>query len=109
VGNIGQRTEYKSFGEDNSYMSLYTSEINAGSLVLSPQISGDIKDIGIDGETYYIQKNAFFACTAGLTVKTKFKDIFTTSLSEEKMSFFQISGRGVLFVSTFGALIEKAP
>lgn len=76
-----------------------------GEVLLSPAISGDIMDIHMDGFTPYIlQKDGFFAATNELNVSTKMQNLTKGLFSGEGFFVIKVSGSGILFVSSYGAI-----
>ncbi|QTA91734.1 TIGR00266 family protein [Desulfonema magnum] len=76
-----------------------------GEVYLSPAIPGDIMDIEMDGNTSYIlQKDGFFAGSEDLTISTSMQNLAKGLFSGEGFFIIKASGRGTLFVSSYGAI-----
>jgi len=62
-------------------------------------------DIEMDGsQSYVLQKDGFFAGTEGLTITTKMQNLAKGLFSGEGFFVIRVSGRGTLFVSSYGAI-----
>jgi uncharacterized protein (TIGR00266 family) len=83
-----------------------------GEVLLSPGSIGDIEAIELDGSyKLYVQKDGFLAGTQGIEVNTKMQNLARGFLSGEGFFIVEISGRGTVFLSSFGAIhaINLAP
>lgn len=76
-----------------------------GEVLLSPSTIGDIQTIEMDGITpYIIQKDGFFAGSETLDISTKVQNLAKGIFSGEGFFILKVSGKGTLFVSSFGAI-----
>ncbi|MFC5649651.1 TIGR00266 family protein [Paenibacillus solisilvae] len=76
-----------------------------GEVLLSPGSIGDIEAIELDGSyKLYVQKDGFLAGTQGIEVNTKMQNLARGFLSGEGFFIVEISGRGTVFLSSFGAI-----
>lgn len=76
-----------------------------GQVLLAPAMPGDLLDIAIDPMMPYIlQKDGFFAGTEELQVSTKMQNLAKGIFSGEGFFVIRISGSGILFVSSYGAI-----
>lgn len=82
-----------------------TARGGPGEVLLAPGSIGDVQAIELDG-TYslYVQKDGFLAGSSGIEVSTKMQNLTRGLLSGEGFFIIQISGRGTVFVSSFGAI-----
>lgn len=88
------------------FMQTLYAERGPGMALLSPSILGDITVIDMDGsKEYFLQKSGFFASSPGIEVVTKSQGIAKGLLTGEGMFLQHVSGRGTLFVASFGALL----
>jgi len=79
----------------------------AGEVLLAPSYLGDLKPIELDGSvTYTVQKDGFFAGSDSLNVSTKLQNLAKGMFSGEGFFVMEVSGTGLLFVSSFGAIHE---
>lgn len=90
-------------GEMNK--SIYTGP---GELLLAPAAIGDIAIIKLGGhEQWSVGKDAFLACTQGIVSEYKSQGIGKAMFSGEGMFVYKISGQGILWCTSFGAIIRK--
>lgn len=76
-----------------------------GEVLLSHAIPGDIMAIQMDGSMpYVLQKDGFFAGSGLLDVSTKMQNLTKGLFSGEGFFVIRVSGRGTLFVSSYGAI-----
>ncbi|KAF1938546.1 DUF124-domain-containing protein [Clathrospora elynae] len=85
--------------------SIYTGP---GELLLAPAAIGDITIIKLGGhEQWSVGKDAFLACTQGIITEYKSQGIGKAMFSGEGLFVYKVSGMGVLWVTSFGAIIRK--
>jgi uncharacterized protein (TIGR00266 family) len=66
---------------------------------------GDIQAVDLDGSTNYIvQKDGFLAGTEGVQIGTKLQNLVQGLASGEGFFVLKITGRGTLFLSSYGAI-----
>ncbi|KAI1976704.1 hypothetical protein LOZ53_005718 [Ophidiomyces ophidiicola] len=86
-------------------VSLYTGP---GELLLAPSSLGDITLLRLTGqEKWYVGKDGFLACTQGILKDYKRQGLGKAFFSGEGWFVYTISGTGLLFVHSFGAIIKK--
>jgi len=79
-----------------------------GELLLAPSSIGDITIIKLGGhETWSVGRDAFLACTQGIVTEYKRQGIGKAIFSGEGMFVYKIGGQGILWVTSFGAIIRK--
>lgn len=79
-----------------------------GELLLAPPALGDIVPIRLDGaQTWNAGRDAFLACTQGVQKDYKSQSLGKAMFSGEGLFVYKISGQGVLFVTSLGAIIQK--
>jgi uncharacterized protein (AIM24 family) len=79
-----------------------------GELLLAPASIGDITIIKLGGkETWSVGRDAFLACTQGIVQEYKSQGIGKAMFSGEGLFVYKISGMGVLWCTSFGAIIRK--
>ena len=79
-----------------------------GELLLAPPTIGDISLLRLNGsQEWSVGKDAFICCTAGVTKEYKSQSISKAMFSGEGLFVYKISGQGILFMSSFGAIIRK--
>ncbi|KAF2758530.1 DUF124-domain-containing protein [Pseudovirgaria hyperparasitica] len=79
-----------------------------GELLLAPAALGDISNIRLSGqEQWSVGKDAFLACTQGIVKEYKSQGFGKAMFSGEGLFVYRISGSGILWVTSLGAIIRK--
>lgn len=74
-------------------------------ILLSPSSMGDVEAVELDGSySLYVQKDGFLAGTEGIQVNTKMQNLKKGLFSGEGFFIIEISGRGTVFLSSYGAI-----
>ncbi|PAB59938.1 TIGR00266 family protein [Anaeromicrobium sediminis] len=78
-----------------------------GTVLLAPSSTGDIVDITLDGSHgMCVQKDGFLAGQEGIEVSTNMQNLAKGIFSGEGFFILKISGKGHLFLNSFGAIHE---
>ncbi len=102
LGGLGRMLS----GEKFFFQTLKASR-GAGEVLLAPSYIGDVKAIEISGSTpYTVQKDGFFAGSNSLNISTKMQNLAKGLFSGEGFFVMEVTGNGLLFVSSFGAIHE---
>ncbi|OAX79186.1 hypothetical protein ACJ72_06495 [Emergomyces africanus] len=79
-----------------------------GELLLAPTMLGDISVLRLNGnETWSVGKDAFLAATQGVVKDYKNQGLGKALFSGEGLFVYKMSGNGLLFMQSFGAIIKK--
>lgn len=79
-----------------------------GELLLAPSAIGDITIIKLSGnDTWSCGKDSFLACTQGIVTEYKSQSLSKAMFSGEGLFVYKISGQGILWCASFGAIIRK--
>ena len=79
-----------------------------GEVLLAPPALGDIVPIRLDGQqTWSVGKDGFLACTQGVVKDYKSQGFGKALFSGEGLFVYKMSGTGVLFITSLGAIIQK--
>ena len=79
-----------------------------GEILLAPNALGDITPLRLNGtETWNVGKDAFMAATQGVTKEYKSQSFSKAMFSGEGLFVYKMSGSGILWISSFGAIIRK--
>lgn len=79
-----------------------------GELLIAPHSIGDISLLRLTGrEEWSVGRDAFICCTAGVTKEYKSQSFSKAMFSGEGLFVYKISGQGIMFISSFGAIIRK--
>ncbi|GME39046.1 uncharacterized protein LTHEOB_8976 [Neofusicoccum parvum] len=79
-----------------------------GELLLAPPSMGDITNIRLSGsELWSVSKDGFLACTQGIVKEYKSQSLSKAMFSGEGLFVYKISGSGILWVTSLGAILRK--
>jgi len=79
-----------------------------GELLLAPSALGDVTNIRLSGnEQWSVGKDAFLAATQGVVKEYKSQGLTKAVFSGEGLFVYKISGVGILWVTSLGAIIRK--
>ncbi|EKG10260.1 hypothetical protein MPH_12642 [Macrophomina phaseolina MS6] len=79
-----------------------------GELLLAPPSMGDITNIRLSGqEMWSVSKDGFLACTQGIVKEYKSQSLSKAMFSGEGLFVYKISGSGILWVTSLGAILRK--
>lgn len=79
-----------------------------GELLLAPSMLGDIATLRLNGqEQWSVGKDAFLACTQGVVKDYKSQGLSKAMFSGEGLFVYKMSGSGILFMQSFGAILRK--
>ncbi|KAI5811740.1 tryptophan RNA-binding attenuator protein-like domain-containing protein [Peziza echinospora] len=79
-----------------------------GELLLAPPALGDIVPIRLDGQqTWSVGKDGLLAYTQGVVKDFKSQGLGKAMFSGEGLFVYKVSGQGVLFITSLGAIIQK--
>ncbi|KAF1812399.1 DUF124-domain-containing protein [Eremomyces bilateralis CBS 781.70] len=79
-----------------------------GELLLCGPALGDITNIRLNGnEQWSVGKDAFLACTQGVIKEYKSQGFTKAMFSGEGLFVFKISGNGIMWITSFGAIVRK--
>ncbi|WP_336782458.1 TIGR00266 family protein [Paenibacillus illinoisensis] len=74
-------------------------------ILLSPSTMGGVEAVELDGSySLYVQKDGFLAGTEGIQVNSKMQNLKKGLFSGEGFFIIEISGRGTVFLSSYGAI-----
>lgn len=79
-----------------------------GEVLLAPPALGDIVPIRLDGrQTWSLGKDGLLGHTNGVKIDTKAQGLGKAMFSGEGLFVYTVSGQGVLFITSLGAIIQK--
>lgn len=79
-----------------------------GELLLAPPALGDITNIRLGGsDVWNVGKDAFLACTQGVVKEYKSQGFTKAMFSGEGLYVLKVSGVGLLWITSLGAIIRK--
>lgn len=93
-------------GGESAFVSTFTARGGPGEVTFAPGAPGDIAAIELSNQSFFVQSSSYLAGDASLTVDTKWggaKSFF----GGEGLFVMLVQGRGLLLVSSFGAIHRK--
>ncbi|KAF2768546.1 DUF124-domain-containing protein [Teratosphaeria nubilosa] len=81
-----------------------------GEVLLGPHALGDVATLrlgGREGEVWSVGRDAFVACTGGVTKEYKAQSLSKAMFSGEGLFVYRIGGVGICWVQSMGAIIRK--
>ena len=96
----------RAVGGESAFVSTFTARGGPGEVTLAPGAPGDVAGIEMTNQTFMVQSSSYLAGDTSLVVDTKMggaKSFF----GGEGLFVLQISGSGLLLVSSFGAVHRK--
>jgi uncharacterized protein (TIGR00266 family) len=92
-------------GGEALFASLFTAVGGPGELVLAPSSLGDVVRFDLSNQTILAQSGAYLAGDPGLTLSTQ--GSLKAMISGEGLFLSKISGTGVVFLNSYGAICER--
>lgn len=96
----------RAVGGESAFVSTFTARGAAGEVTLAPGAPGDIAGIEMNGQMFMVQSSSYLAGDTSLAVDTKFGGA-KSWLGGEGLFLLQVSGSGLLLVSSFGSINRK--
>lgn len=93
------------FAGENFFLNHFTARHDNQTLMLGPQLMGDIVHHDLDG-TLIVQGSSWLASDEGVELDASFQGLGKAIFSGESVFWLKCSGRGDLFLSSFGAIYE---
>ena len=93
-------------GGESAFVSTFTARGGPGEVCFAPGAPGDIAALELSNQSFFVQSSSYLAGDAGLTVDTRWggaKNFF----GGEGLFVMQVSGSGLLLLSSFGAIHRK--
>lgn len=96
----------RAVGGESAFVSTFTARGGPGEVTFAPGAPGDVAGIEMNNQTFMVQSSSYLAGDTSLNVDTKFggaKSFF----GGEGLFVLNISGSGLLLVSSFGSIHRK--
>ncbi len=96
----------RAVGGESAFVSTFTARGGPGEVTFAPGSPGDIAAIDLNNQLFFVQSSSYLAGDAGLQVDTRWggaKSFF----GGEGLFVLQVSGTGLLLLSSFGAIHRK--
>ena len=89
-------------GGESFFVNTFTAE-QPGEVTIAPPLPGDIEVLELGGETLMVQSGSFLAATMNIEVDSQWGGA-RSFFSREGLFLLRCSGRGLLFISSYGAI-----
>lgn len=96
----------RAVGGETAFISTFTARGGPGEVTLAPGAPGDIAAVEMNNQVLLVQSSSYLAGDQNLVVDTKWGGA-KTFFSGEGLFVLQVSGTGLLLVSSFGAIFRK--
>ena len=96
----------RAVGGESAFVSTFTARGGPGEVTFAPGAPGDVAGIEMQNQTFMVQSSSYLAGDTSLVVDTKFggaKSFF----GGEGLFVLEVSGAGLLLVSSFGAIHRR--
>jgi uncharacterized protein (TIGR00266 family) len=93
-------------GGESAFVSTFTARGGPGEVTLAPGGPGDIAALEMSNQAFFVQSSSYLAGDVGLAVDTKWGGA-RSFFGGEGLFVLQVTGTGVLLVSSFGAIHRK--
>ena len=96
----------RAVGGESAFVSTFTARGGPGEVTFAPGSPGDIAAVELSNQMFYVQSSSYLAGDASLVVDTRWggaKSFF----GGEGLFVLQVSGTGLLLLSSFGAIHRK--
>jgi uncharacterized protein (TIGR00266 family) len=93
-------------GGESAFVSTFTARGGPGEVTFAPGSPGDIAAIEMNSQLFFVQSSSYLAGDAGLNVDTRWGGA-KTFFGGEGLFVLQVSGTGLLLLSSFGAIHRK--
>ncbi|HOO64696.1 MAG TPA: TIGR00266 family protein [Synergistaceae bacterium] len=98
----------KMFSGESFFFQEVQANRGPGEVTLAPPYPGDVEAIELDGSTdITVQKNGFLGGSSGIDISTKMQNLMKGLFSGEGFFVLRASGKGILFVSSYGGIMRK--
>jgi len=96
----------RAVGGESAFVSTFTARSGEGEVTLAPGAPGDVAGIEMNSQTFMVQSSSYLAGDTALQVETRFGGA-KSWLGGEGLFLLEISGSGLLLVSSFGSIHRK--
>jgi uncharacterized protein (TIGR00266 family) len=96
----------RAVGGESAFISTFTARGGPGEVSFAPGGPGDIAAIEMSSQMFMVQSSSYLAGDANLTIDTKWGGA-KTFFGGEGLFVLQVSGSGLLLLSSFGAIHRK--
>jgi uncharacterized protein (TIGR00266 family) len=105
IGGLLKAAARKLLGGESLFISEYRAP-GPGFVAFSPTCPGTVATRELKGDSFYLTKGSFLACTPQIELSTRFGGL-KAFFSGEGAFLIECQGTGQVFFNSFGAIIEK--
>lgn len=91
---------------ESLFLNEFTAQGGAAEIGIAPGAPGDLRHLYLNDEIIYLQNSAYVASTEGVDIATKWQGLTRGFFSGESFFLIKAEGRGDLFFSSYGGIIE---
>jgi uncharacterized protein (TIGR00266 family) len=91
---------------ESIFINEFTADGGPGEIGVAPGAPGDMRHLYLDDETVYLQNSAYVASNVAVAVESKWQGLTKGFFSGESLFLIRCSGRGDLWFSSYGGIIE---
>ncbi len=91
---------------ESMFLNEFTAQGGPAEIGIAPGAPGDLRHLYLNEETVYLQNSAYVASTEGVDIATKWQGLTRGFFSGESFFLIRAEGRGDLFFSSYGGIIE---
>jgi uncharacterized protein (TIGR00266 family) len=92
--------------DESLYVNTFTATSDDQEVKLAQYLPGDITDLELNNESYYVQSSSYIANSTGIDRDTSTGDL-SSVFGGEGLFFLEVSGAGSVFVGCYGGLIRR--
>lgn len=96
----------RAVGGESAFVSTFTARGGGGEVTFAPGTPGDVAGIEMQNQNFMVQSSSYLAGDVSLQVETKFGGA-KSWFGGEGLFVLQVSGTGLLLVSSFGSIHRK--
>lgn len=94
-------------GGESFFVNTYTASAQGGEVMVAPALPGDLVTLDLNGESLLVQSGSYVASESTIQVDTKWSGA-KTFFASEGFIMLNVSGRGKVVLSSYGAIHEMA-
>jgi uncharacterized protein (TIGR00266 family) len=91
---------------ESLFLNHFTATYDQQNLIIGPRLLGDVRHFPLRDSTLIVQGSSWMASDTGIDLDATWQGFGKALFSGESMFWLKCSGRGNLFLSSFGAIYE---
>lgn len=92
--------------DESLYVNTFTATSDGQEVKLAQYLPGDVTDLELNNESYYVQSSSYIANSTGIDRDTSTGDL-SSVFGGEGLFFLEVSGTGSVFVGCYGGIIKR--